>query len=223
MPSTAKDMVAAARMCFGRPKDKRATELMKRWLDGGCRDWRRESTEDEETVVSAVFAEPIEAQKLRVQIAKNVDRWGFLRRGHKKEHLQFLTVDEYMQHDLGELVLKRARELIQRGVQMHEDRMDLIARTRKERFEEKLAAFKAKQRQRHAPVLKLCLKSLWDEAGNTVRKKLAGKPFREDPVARRRRMSRAVEYDRLDEYTAEGEPDWGVKDKKRRLQVTVEM
>ena len=208
MPSTAKDMVAAARMCFGRPKDERATELMKRWLDGGCRDWRRETTDvADDVVVSAVFAEPIEAQKLRVQIAKNVDRWGFIRRGHKKEHLQFLTVDEYMKHDLGELVLKRARELIQRGVQKHEDVMDFRARIRKERTAEKLEAFKAKQRQRHAPLLKLCLKSLWDEAGNTVRKKLAGKPFREDPVARRRRMSRAVEFERLDEYTAEGEPD----------------
>ena len=67
------------------PEGPRATNLMTRWLDGGCRDWRRETTEDaEEVVVSAVFAAPIQAQKLRVQIAKNVDRWGFIRPGPRQ-------------------------------------------------------------------------------------------------------------------------------------------
>ena len=185
MPSTAKDMVAAARMCFGRPKDERATELMKRWLDGGCRDWRRETTDvADDVVLSAVFAEPIEAQKLRVQIAKNVDRWGFIRRGHKKEHLQFLTVDEYMKNDLGELVLKRARELIQKGVQKHEHIMDFRARIRKERTAEKLEAFRKKQRQKYAPELRLVLKGLWTNVAMDYGLKRQAKgweSFREDP------------------------------------------
>ena len=113
MQSSAKEMVSAARMCFGRPKDQRATDLMTRWLDGGCRDWRRETGEvADEVVVSAVFAVPIEAQKLRVQIAKNVERWGFIRRGHVKDHLQFLTVDGYMDGGVGNLARGRVRKLL---------------------------------------------------------------------------------------------------------------
>lgn len=221
MPSTAAEMVQAARICFGRPKDQRAKDLMTRWLDAGCRDWRRESSEDaEEVVVSAVFAMPIQAQKLRVQIAKNVDRWGFFRRGHVKEHLQFISIDSYMDGGVGNLVRGRVRDLLRGALQKFEK----VEEDREKARKAKLAAFRAKQRQRHLPVLQSCLKSLWDVASNRVRKKLLdkGKGFREDPVARRRRMGRGVEYERLDEYTEEGEPQWDVIDsRKPQVRITV--
>ena len=49
------------------------------------------------------------------------------------------------------------------------------------------------------------------------------KGFHDDPVVRRRRMGRGVEYERLDEYKEDGEPDWEVQGRKRRLRVTVQM
>ena len=123
------------------------------------------------------------------------------------------------------MVLRRARELIQKGVQKQRDRADFITRIRSEQLQEKLAEFRAKQQQRHSLVLKRCLKSLWDVASNRIRKGLLdkNKGFRDDPVVRRRRMGRGVEYERLDEYKEDGEPDREVQDKKRRVQVTVRM
>ena len=219
MPSTAGDLVPAARIVFGRPKDERAEELMTRWLDHGCRDWRRETAEQDNVVVSAVFVEPVKAQNLRMQVAQNVKRWGFLRRGHVKEQLVFLTVDEYLNDGVGDLVRGRVRQLLTNGVKKFQEAKEKRAKV----LQDKLAAFRAKQRQRHLPVLKLCLKSLWDVASNGVRKKLGDKPFREDRVARRRRMTRGVDYDRLDEYTEEGEPDFAVQDRKRRARLTVQV
>ena len=96
MPSTADQLVDAARVNFGKPKDERATQLMEAWLNSGCRDWRRETGEgvpDGDTVVSAVFAKPVQAQKLRMQLAQNVKRWGFLRQGHQPANLNFITID----------------------------------------------------------------------------------------------------------------------------------
>ena len=178
-----------------------------------------------EVVVAAAFATPLKAQNVRMQVAQHVKRWGFLRRGHQQGNMKFLTVDEYLLGGVGELALQRARELIQKGVQRHAERADFIARAHSERLQEKLAEFRAKQRQRHSLVLKRCLKSLWDVASNRVRKDLMdkNKGFRDDPVVRRRRMGRGVEYERLDEYKEDGEPDWEAQDKKRRVQVRVRM
>ena len=228
MPSTAGDMVEAAQINFGRAKDERATLLLEAWLNSGSRDWRRESGEgvpDGDTVISVVFAEPAKAQNLRMQVAQNVKRWGFLRRGHHQGNLKFLTIEKYMEDPPGELVLRRARDLIAKGVKKQQERADFIARIRSERLREKLAEFRAKQQQRHSLVLKGRLKSLWDVASNRIRKDLLdkNKGFRDDPVVRRRRMGRGVEYERLDEYKEDGEPDWEVQDKKRRLHVTVQM
>ena len=50
-----------------------------------------------------------------------------------------------------------------------------------------------------------------------------GGVLRDARVVRRRRMGRGVDYERLDEYKEDGEPDWEAQDKKRRLQVTVRM
>ena len=138
MPSTADELVHAARIVFGKAKDERSVDLMKRWLNLGCRDWRQEASEgDGDVVVSAVFATPIKGQNLRMQVAQNEKRWGFMRRAHATNRLTFFTIDEYVKEGVGELVLQRARELIQKGVQKHQDRAEFIARIRKERLQEK--------------------------------------------------------------------------------------
>ena len=145
MPPTANELVHAARVVFATAKDERAMELLTRWLDG-CRDWRREPTaQQDQVVVSMVFAEAIKAQSLRMQVAQNVKRWGFMRRAHAKNYLIFLTIDEYLKGGVGELVLRHARELIQKGVQRHAERADFIAHTRSERLQEKLAKFREAQ------------------------------------------------------------------------------
>ena len=85
MPSTADEQVAAARIVFGQAQNDKAMKLMKQWLNVNCRDWRFESGDDipeGEVVAAAVFATPLKAQNLRMQVAQNVKRWGFLRRGH---------------------------------------------------------------------------------------------------------------------------------------------
>ena len=135
-----------------------------------------------------------------------------------KEHLQFLTVDEYMKNDLGELVLKRARELIQKGVQHYEDVMDFRARIRKERTAEKLEAFREKQRQKYAPELRLVLKGLWTNVAMDYGLKRQAKgweSFRQDPVKRRRRLTRGLEFEDLDKYDENGEPIWARIDAAR--------
>ena len=217
------DEILAARVAFGTPKDARAEILMREWLNSETRDWRFEFGEQAEPdrviTVSLVLAAPKRAQNFRQIVSMNVKRWGFFRKAHAKNFLVPMSVDQYMDGGIGNLVRGRVHDLLTNAV----DKFRVADEKRAKTLQDKLAAFRAEQRQRHVPLLKLCLKSLWDEAGNEVRKKLAGKPFREDPIARRRRMTRAVEYERLDEYTAEGEPDWQVKDKKRQLQVTVQM
>ena len=112
-----------------------------------------------------------------------------------------------------------------KGVKKQQERADFIARTRSERLQEKLAEFRAKQRQRHSLVLKRCLKSLWDVASNKVSKNLMDKGLRyfNDPVARRRRMGRLVEYDRLDEFFENGEPDHAAQDRKRRARLSAQV
>jgi hypothetical protein len=217
------DEILAARVVFGTPKDARAEELMRAWLNAETRDWRFESGEqpaqDRVVAVSLVLAAPKRAQNFRQILAMNVKRWGFFRKAHGRDFLVPMSVDQYMDGGIGNLVRGRVRSLLSTAV----DKFEKANEERAKRLEQKLAAFRAKQRQRHLPVLKRCLKSLWDVASNEVRKKLAGKPFREDPVARRRRMTRGVDYDRLDEYTEEGEPDFAVQDRKRKLRVTVEV
>ena len=77
MPSTADEQVAAARMVFGQAQNDKATKLMKRWLNVNCRDWRFESGNDipdGEVVVAAVFATPLRAQNLRMQVVLHVKR-----------------------------------------------------------------------------------------------------------------------------------------------------
>ena len=217
MPSTADEQVAAARMVFGKPKDERAVDLMKRWLNLGCRDWRQEASEgDGDVVVSAVFATPIKGQNLRMQVAQQVKRWGFVRRGHQQANLKFLTIDEYMKEGVGELVLRRARELIQKGVQKHQDRAEFIARIRKERLQEKL---REKQRQKLAPELRLVLKGFWTNAQMNCGLKRQAKgwqSFRDDPVKKRRRLTRGMEFEDLEKYDENGEPIWARLDARRQ-------
>ena len=211
-------MVEAARIVFGQAKDERAMELLTRWLDG-CRDWRRETAEQDQVVISVVFAEAIKGQNLRMQVAQNVKRWGFMRRAHATNHLTFLTIDEYMKEGVGELVLQRARELIQKGVQKHQDRAEFIARIRKERLQEKLGEFREKQRQKLAPELRLVLKGFWTNVQMNCGLKRQAKgwqSFRDDPVKKRRRLTRGVEFEDLDKYDENGEPIWARLDAGRQ-------
>ena len=226
MPSTADEMVAAARINFGKPRDDRGMELLRRWLNTGARDWRRETDGGaaDEVVVSVVFAEAMKAQHLRMQLANNVKRWGFVRKERAKTNLRFLTIEQYMEGGTGELVRTRVCNLLQGAVDKFQKK-----KTKRQVSEEelgrRLAAFRERQRQRHLPVLKKCLKSLWDVASNRIRKGLLDKGlgFRDDPVARRRRMGRGVEYDRLDEFFENGEPDFAAQDRKRRARLTVQV
>ena len=221
MPTTADEMVAAARMNFGRARDDRAMQLMEAWRNSGCRDWRRETGEgvpDNETVVSAVFAKPVKAQNLRMQVAQKVKRWGFLRQGHHRANLQFITVDQYMEGPTGELVQRRARELIHGAAQKAVQRAGFLERERRQRQEEKLKAFRAKQLQRHAPVLKLALKGMWTNISMNSGPRRAEKgwqSFRDDPVKRRRRLTRGLNYEDLEKYDEEGEPIWARIDVRR--------
>lgn len=222
MPPTV-DEFLAARVVFGVAKDQRAEDLMVAWLNAETRDWRfvvgQEPGENRVVVVCLVLAAPKRAQQFRQIVAMHVKRWGFARKSHGKDFLVPMSVDEYIAGGIGNLVRGRVHQLLSNAVNK---RVEQEAK-REKALQDRLVAFRARQRLRFAPVLKLCLKSLWDVAGNKVRKKMAGKPFREDPIKRRRRMTRGVEFDRLEEYTEEGEPDWQVKDRKRRVQVTVEM
>ena len=164
---------------------------MARWLDAGCRDWRRESSEDaEEIVVSAIYAMPIQAQKLRVQIAKNVEHWGFIRRGHVKEHRQFLTVDSYMEGGTGELVRARVLNMIQGAVDKFETKKKNKRQVSQEELGSRLAAFREKQRKKCVPELRLALKGFWTNVEmdcGIKRKEKGWYSFRDDPVVRRRR------------------------------------
>ena len=73
--------VAAVRVVFGTPKDERAEELMRRWLNSECRDWRFESGEEPSDrrviAVSLVLAMPKRLQHLRQIISMHIRRWGF--------------------------------------------------------------------------------------------------------------------------------------------------
>jgi hypothetical protein len=191
--------------------------LMHRWLDSGCRDWRREHDEAN-VVVSAVFAMPIKAQNLRVQIAKNVKRWGFVRKEHATANLRFMTIDEYMEGPTGGLVQKRVRDILQGSVRKHQERMSFIETERKERQAEKLAASKRKQREKYALELRLCLKGFWRNASNerAAKNRARGRSsFREDPNKKLRRITRNVDFEVKDDYTEEGEPIWHRIDQRR--------
>jgi hypothetical protein len=218
MPSTADEMVAAARVNFGRAKDERATHLMEQWLDAGCREWRRESGEgvaDGETVVSAVFAVPIKAYNLRMQVAQNVKRWGFVRRGHQKANLKFITIDDYMTGPTGELAQRRAREIIQRGVKRHKE----VVRARKLRRQQNLEAVEKRLRSAAVPELRLVLKGLWNNAAEASAARKVNNGWlscREDPIAKRRRLTRGLNFDEKENYTDEGEPIWEKLDAARR-------
>ena len=153
-----------------------------------------------------------------MQVAQNVKRWGFMRRAHATNRLTFLTIDEYMRGGVGELVLRRARELIQKGVQKHQDRAEFIARIRKERLQEKLGEFREKQRQKLAPELRLVLKGFWTNVQMNCGLKRQAKgwqSFRDDPVKKRRRLTRGVEFEDLDKYDENGEPIWARIDAAR--------
>ena len=162
MASAAATEVAAARIVFGTPKDERAEHLMHRWLDTECRDWRFESGaqpgEGRVVEVSVVLAMPKPVQKLRQIIAMHVKRWGFFRRAHGKNMLTPISIDDYMKGPTGDLVRNRVRALLDGAAQKAVERVGFLDRIRRQRQEEKLKAFRAKQLQRHAPVLKLALK-----------------------------------------------------------------
>ena len=214
MPPTADEMVAAARINFGKARDDRGMELRRRWLDTGCRDWRRESGDGiaaDEVVVSAVFAMPLKAQLLRIQIANNVRRWRFMRKEHAKTSLRFLTIEEYMQNPTGDLVRNRVRALLQGAVQKHTERMDFIDRVRRQRREEKAAKLRETQIKNSAPELRLILKGLWTNVAmnSGPRREAKGwQSFRDAPVKKRRRLARGIEYEEIDNYDKEGEPIW---------------
>ena len=96
--------------------------------------------------------------------------------------------------------------------------MERKAEARAEERARRLAAFRQRQREKSLPVRKLYLKGMWDVAGNSLRKRLQEKSqtFRDDPVARRRRMGRNVEFDELEDYTEEGEVIWAKRDARAR-------
>ena len=210
----ADQLVAAACVNFGKPKDKRATQLMEAWLNSGCRDWRRETGEgvpDGDMVVSAVFAKPVQAQKLRMQLAQNVKRWGFLRQGHQLANLNFITIEKYMEGPPGKLVGGRVHALLNGAVQKHAERVEAGKRKREQLQAEKLAAFKEKQLKKAAPELRLVLKGFWINASQERSEKnmAAGRDrFREDPKKKLRRIARNVDFEVKDDYTEEGEPIW---------------
>ena len=214
MPSTADILVAAARVNFGRPKDERAAGLMRRWLNSGCRDWRRETggdIVDSDVVVSAVFAMPIKAQNLRVQIAKNVRRWGFIRKEHATANLQFMTIDQYMEGPTGDLVRSRVRDLLQGATRKHHERLEFLNKVRQARQAEKAAKLRQTRLRNSAPELRLVLKGLWLNAGNERQQVVRSNgwhSFRSDPAKKLRRLSRNVDFEEKDNYTEEGEPIW---------------
>jgi len=214
MPSTADQLVAAARVNFGKPKDERATHFMEAWLNSGCRDWRRETGEgvpDGDTVVSAVFAKPVQAQKLRMQLAQNVKRWGFLRQGHQPANLNFITIEKYMEGPPGKLVGGRVHALLNGAVQKHAERVGAAKRKREQLQAERLAAFVEKQRKKAAPELWLALKGFWANASEERSEKnraVGRNSFREDPNKKLRRITRNVDFEMKDDYTEEGEPIW---------------
>ena len=218
MPSTAEQLVAAARVNFGKAKDERATQLMEAWLDSSCRDWRRETGEgvpDGDTVVSAVFAKPVEAQKLRMQLAQNVKRWGFLRQGHQRGNLSFMTVDKYLEGPTGKLALKRAREIVEGAVQRHAK----IVEARKVKRQANLNAVEQRLRSAPVPELRLALKGFWMNAAEGCLRRKADKDWlssRQDPVAKRRRLTRGLNFEEKDNYTDDGEPIWERVDAARR-------
>ena len=221
MPSTADSLVPAARINFGRPKDARAAELMHRWLNSGRRDWRKEVGEGvgaHDYVVSAVFAAPIKAQNLRVQIAKNVKRWGFIRKEHATANLQFLTIDQYMEGPTGDLVRSRVRDLLQGATRKHHERLEFLEKVRRARQAEKAAKLRQTRVRNAAPELRLVLKGLWLNAGNERQQLVRSKgwhSFRSDPAKKLRRLTRNVDFEEKDNYTEEGEPIWEKLDARR--------
>ena len=185
MPPTV-DEFLAVRVVFGVAKDQRAQDLMVAWLNAETRDWRFESGkepgENREVVVCLALATPKPAQQFRQNVAMHVKRWGFARKPHGKGFLLPMSIDEYIAGGTGDLVRGRVRQLLSNAYNKHAE----LEAKREKALQDRLVAFRARQRLRFAPVLKLCLKSLWDVAGNEVRKRRAGKPFREDPIKRRR-------------------------------------
>ena len=116
-----------------------------------------------------------------------------------------------MEGGTGELVGGRVRALIDGAVQKHAKRSDFIDRVRKQRQAEKLAAFKEKQLKKAAPLLKLAFKGLWTNVtmdSGPRREKKGWSNFREDPVKKRRRLTRGIEFEELEKYDEEGEPIW---------------
>ena len=220
MPSTANQEVQALRVVFGVPKDSGSIDKMERWLREHCRDYRRHDDGDK-VVVTMVLHRPMKGQALRDLLAHHVRNWGFVRPSHARGQLEFTSIDAYMEGGVGALLKGKVRDLLDASLTKFEKKKQ----DREKALQDKLAAFRKKQLQRHSLVLKRCLKSLWDVASNRLRKDLLdkNKGFRDDPVVRRRRMGRGVDYERLDEYKEDGEPDWEAQDKKRRLQVTVQM
>ena len=204
--------VAAARIVFGTPKDERAEHRMHRWLDTECRDWRFESGaqpgEGRVVEVSVVLAMPKPMQKLRQIIAMHVKRWGFFRRAHGKNMLTPISIDDYIQGPTGDLVRDRVRALLDGAAQKAVERADFLARGRRRRREEKLAKFRETQVKNFAPELRLVLKGLWTNVSMNSgprREKKGWQSFRDDPVKKRRRLTRGIEYEELDQYDEEGE------------------
>jgi hypothetical protein len=227
MPSTAEEMVAAARINFGKPRDDRGMELMRRWLNTGARDWRRETdgVAADEVVVSVVFAEAMKAQHLRMQLANNVKRWGFVRKEHAKTNLRFLSIEEYMEGGTGELVRTRVRNVLQGAVGKFQKKK-MKRQVSEEELARRLAAFREKQRKKCVPELRLALKGFWTsvEMDCGIKQKEKGwHSFRDDPVVKRRRLTRGVEFERIDEFKEDGEPDFAAQERKRRLRATMQV
>ena len=220
MPSTANQEVQALRVVFGVPKDRTSVDKMESWLKAHCRDYRRHDDGDK-VVVTMVLHRPMKGQALRDLLAHHVRNWGFVRPSHARGQLEFTSIDAYMEGGVGALLKGKVRDLLDASLTKFEKKKQ----DREKALQDKLAAFRKKQLQRHSLVLKRCLKSLWDVASNKVSKNLMDKGLRyfNDPVARRRRMGRLVEYDRLDEFFENGEPDHAAQDRKRRARLSAQV
>ena len=97
---------------------------------------------------------------------------------------------------------------------------------REEELNSRLAAFHEKQRKKCVPELRLALKGFWTNVEmdcGIKRKEKGWYSFRDDPVVKRRRLTRSVEFERIDEYKEDGEPDFAAQERKRRLRVTVQV
>ena len=201
--------VAAVRVVFGTPKDERAEELMRRWLNSECRDWRFESDEEPSgrrvIAVSLVLAMPKRLQHSRQIISMHIGRWGVWRKSHAPDMLVPMTIDQYMDGRTGELIRGRVRRLLEKPINRHLKQVKLNEVMKSERFQK----LRQKHKERSTAQQRLVLECFWDNASWKLHCKLnppgSATDNAADPLPRRRRLSKLVKFDEKDRYTEEGE------------------